>query len=342
MNRFFINFFIFVFIFSVFTWFRFNLPAKDVVGTDFDAIYLESKKLMVGEHIYSRILTGSITDQFAGGYGKYPVLFPSVYYFMILFSNFGKISSKVLLENFQFLIYILDMLTSIVIFKLLSHKSNISVGYLGVCFWLFNRWNTNGYYGVVFDSVSFLFLLTSAYFFERKNYLSAVFLSLSLLLKHFGLFVLPIYTLIWLKENGFKKSLIYSCISFLPLVLFSIPSLLIDSKGFFYSIMFNFTRNPDEDFFLPKFGQIAYQAYQQDSLFVRFLMLMINRIYFFGSYFLMLFVSYINNIKILNALLLVFFWFFLFNSKAFAQYNIWMVGSIIANFYLLFPNKINS
>ena len=41
----------------------------------------------------------------------------------------------------------------------------------------------------------------------------------------------------WLKENGFKKSLIYSSISFFPLVLFSVPSLLIDSKGFFYSII---------------------------------------------------------------------------------------------------------
>jgi len=237
MNKFLLNFLIFIFIFSIFTWFRFNLPAKDVVGTDFDAIYLESKKLMAGEHIYSRILTGSITDQLAGGYGKYPVLFPSVYYFMILFSNFGKISADVLLQNFQFLIYIVDILTAIVIFKLLSNKSSTSVGYLGVCFWLFNRWNTNGYYGVVFDSVSFLFLLISAYFFGRKNSVSAIFLALSLLIKHFGLFILPIYSLMWLKENGFKKSLIYSSISFLPLLLFSIPSLLIDSKGFFYSII---------------------------------------------------------------------------------------------------------
>jgi len=323
---------IFLIILNIAIFFRLNLPEKEVVGSDFDAIYTETQKMLKGESIYSRILTGSLTDQFAGGYGKYPVLFPSVYYGMAVFSGFGKIDVGLLFKWLQIVILFSDFITSFIIFKVLNKSTGSIVAFVGVIFWLFNRWASNGYFGGAFDPIAFMFLAISTYNFKKLPVISAIFLAISILVKHFGLFVLPLYTIIWFREYGIGRAIKYASIVVAPLFIISIPSLVRDYKGFFYSIMFNFTRKQDEDFFLPFMDQISYQAYQQKNLSIRFLTLMINRVYFLGSYFLILLVPFYKKISAYQVILLVFAWFFLFHSKAFAQYNIWLVGAIILSF----------
>ena len=216
--------------------FRLNILDATGMGSDFDYIQEESVKLSRGESIYSRILKGSLTHEEDSG-GKLPVLLPSVYYFTIVFTNFGKISLQQSYDNFQYFILIADVISSLFIFTYLKKQRGLFLGFFGLIFFLFNRWSTNAFFGGYFDPVALMFLIISLYFLGKRNYTSAIFLSLSILFKHFGLFVLPVYLIFWLNKNGVKTTVKYMLTVLVPVIITIIPSALVDFKGFFYSIM---------------------------------------------------------------------------------------------------------
>jgi len=306
--------------------FRANILDATGYGADFDYIRQESMKLSRGESIYSRILKGSLTHEEASG-GKLPVLLPSVYYFMQIFTNNGKISLEQSYDNFQYLILVADIISALFIYTYLKKRKGVFIGMLGLFFFLFNRWSTNAFFGAYFDPVALMFLIVSLYYLGKKNIVSALLLSISILFKHFGLFVLPIYLIFWLNKYGWRNALKFILVVIVPIVISIIPSILVDFKGFFYSIMFNFTRKPDDNFFLPFMDNISHLAYQEEILKNRFIVLMINRLYFLLSYLPLLWVTYKNKFSIKQIAFLVFFWFFLFNSKAFPQYYVWFIGT---------------
>jgi len=315
-----------LFILMFFVWFRFNIQDATGKGSDFDYIRQESLKLSRGEHIYSRILTGSLTHEEASG-GKLPVLLPSVYYFIGFFTNYGKISLEKSYDNFQYLILVSDAISALFIYKYLRRKKGLIVAVLGLLFFLFNRWSTNAFFGGYFDPVALMFLIVSIYYFGKRNVLSAILLSCSILFKHFGIFVLPVYFIFWLNRNGLKTSIKNVLMVVVPVILISIPVALMDFKGFFYSIMFNFTRKSDDNFFLPLMDKVSTIAYQEGVLKNRFLVLSINRLYFLISYIPILLAGFYSKFTFKQCIFLVFFWFFLFNSKAFPQYYVWFIGT---------------
>ena len=210
-------------IFILFFVFRVNIQDATGVGSDFDFIRKESIKLSKGEPIYSRILSGSLTHEEASG-GKLPVLLPSVYYFMMLFTGFGKVGLVQSYNNFQFLILVCDVISSLYIYSYLKKRQGVFVGFFGLFFYLFNRWSTNAFFGGYFDPVALMFLLISLYYLGKRNIVSAIFLSCSILFKHFGMFVFPVYFIYWFKKYGIRKSFIYALYVILPIVLTILPS----------------------------------------------------------------------------------------------------------------------
>ncbi|MDA1338188.1 MAG: hypothetical protein O2871_02395 [bacterium] len=306
--------------------FRTNILDATGYGADFDYIRNESIKLSRGEPIYLRILKGSLTHEEASG-GKLPVLFPSVYYFMMVFTDFGKISVEQSYDNFQYLILVADIFSALIIYTYLKEKQGRLTGFFGLIFFLFNRWSTNAFFGGYFDPVALVFLIASIYYLGKKNILSAILLSCSILFKHFGLFVLPVFAIYWFKHYGIKNMLKYILFVVVPIIITIIPSIFVDFKGFFYSIMFNFTRKPDDNYFLPFMDNVSQITYQEGVLKNRFVILMINRLYFIFSYLPILYLTYKDKFSIKLLVFLVFFWFFLFNSKAFPQYYVWFIGT---------------
>jgi len=318
-------------IFVLFYWFRLNLPEKNYFGSDFQNYYNESIKLMLGKSIYSRILKESITIQSSDPTQKYATAFPSVYVIIGSFAVYGQFTGKMLYLMLQKLILIVDLLSGLLIFSYTKKKSNIWVAYTALIFWLFNRWTSRAYVKIVMDPIPFFFLICSLYWFESKKKLSAGFLALSILFKHFGLFLIPFYTISWYKKGNFKEMLTYLSIVLMPLAITSFPFIIRDIKGFIFSVGFNLTRQQDPDFHLPFLDKIYYQSYQVTSMLSKLMIIMIGKLYFFGTYTLLLISHLFNRKSITGVVALVFIWFFYFHSVYLAQYNIWMVGMLLFN-----------
>jgi len=315
----------------VYVWFRLNLPDKSYYGSDFQNYYNESVKLLNGDSIYSRILTESITIQSEDPTAKYATAFPIVYIVIGLVSMVLKYSGTQMYMLLHNSILVVDFITGIVIFLYTKKRTNLIIAYFSIVFWLFNRWTSRAYVKTVIDPIPLMFLILSLYYFETKKKLSAGFLALSILLKHFGLFLLPFYFVAWYKKRNYKELIILLSLAILPLIVTSFPFVVKDYKGFIFSVGFNLTRQQDPDFHLPFLDQIYYQSYQVTSMASKLMTIMMGKLYFFGTYMLLLAAFIYSKRSLTRAVGLVFIWFFFFHSVYLAQYNIWMVGAILLN-----------
>jgi len=320
-----------ILILVVYVWFRINLPEKQYFGSDFQNYYNESIKLYSGDPIYSRILSESITIQSSDPTEKYATAFPSVYIIVGAVAVYGQFTGKAIYLMLQNLILVIDFLAGLLIFFYVKRQSNIWVAYTALIFWLFNRWTSRAYVKIVMDPIPFFFLLCSLYWFESKKKLSAGFLALSILFKHFGLFLIPFYLISWYKKGNFKEMLTYLSIVVIPLAITSLPFVITDVKGFIFSVGFNLTRQQDPDFHMPFIDKIYYESYQVNSMFSKLMIIMIGKLYFFGTYTLLLISHLVSRKNLAGVVALVFIWFFYFHSVYLSHYNIWMVGMILFN-----------
>ncbi len=90
------------------------------------------------------------------------------------------------------------------------------------------------------DSLCTIFLLFSIYFLKNEELRrSAIMMSLALLIKQYAVFPLIFLLMFILKRYGQKRACIFLAIVSLPLIVISIPYLLVDPEPYFRAITFS-------------------------------------------------------------------------------------------------------
>jgi len=143
----------------------------------------------------------------------------------ILKKTFHLSSQSALLQLFKFPNNLADILTAILIYKIIARKK-ARWALLGLIFYLFNPaliFNSS-VWGQL-DSFLNLLMLVSLYFLleGEKVFLSALFLSLSVLVKPQALFILPVFAVFLFKKYKIQKSIKFFSIFVLTTLLLSLP-----------------------------------------------------------------------------------------------------------------------
>lgn len=120
-----------------------------------------------------------------------------------------------------------DVATGFLIFRVVSRfsaKHNKSLALFSACLYLFNPavFANSTLWGQV-DSLTSLTVVASVFFARDKPVFSALALGVGALIKPQAVFIVPIVGLLWLKEYGIGRSIVYTLTSFASFLLGFVP-----------------------------------------------------------------------------------------------------------------------
>ncbi len=202
--------------------------------------FLEGERLLQGQNLYERILGSDMRHN-----DKYATYLP-------MFYQLAHWTQALGLDHFArwslfwreiFLIF--NIATGALLFYIPYKKGLTLLAVFSSLFWLFNRWTLTVTVSSDFDFIPMFFLILGLIFFPRRLWISGLLIGLSLSLKHFGIYLVPLLIIAAWQATNVKQALIYLfSIIAIPLLV-SMPFLLLNWKPFILSIIFSATRNPD-------------------------------------------------------------------------------------------------
>ncbi len=203
-----------------------------------------ARQLSSGENPYSKILKGNLLIN-----DKYPTLFPLYYQYLALLDNIGGNYFENTIDMHRQVIFASQVIGAIAIYLIFRREKRYFVGALAAAFFVFNKWTLANVMDAKQDIIAIAALMIALYFFTSKNkkglYAAAFFYGISMGIKHLGIFVSPIFLIpIIYKKINFRETLVYALLFLVPTIFISLPIILDSPDGFFYSIMFSFTRIP--------------------------------------------------------------------------------------------------
>jgi uncharacterized membrane protein len=288
--------------------------APDLTGRDIYYSYVEGQRLVAGENPYARVLDGDQRQN-----RKYATYLP-VFYELSALSQVLGLREFPRWAGFWRVVFLLCVLgTAALIFVRLWRAGLLVLAVLGTSMWLFNRWGLAvSRYGNL-DVVPIFLLLLSLWLFPRRRLLALVLFGLSLGLKQIGILAVPLF-LIWeWREPGDRpaRRVAFAALAIAAIPLASaLPFLVWNATGFFRSMLFSVTRNPEP--FLGAFaaGDVLGLVGVPAKLPMALLLLL--------TYVL----AWQGRLGRHAAVLLVMVTFVDFNSVVFAQYLTWLVPFI--------------
>jgi hypothetical protein len=218
-----------------------QLSVDELKQEDIYFIWLEGKRIALGENPYARILDGNLRIN-----DKYPTYFPVTYFAIALFHKLGFTEFKDWLIVWRPLTWLFHVGLVFVIFRAFQRRGAWLLGAVAVGILVFGRWSL---YIVRVHHIEFaaiFFLIYSLVILRKQTRLSLFMYSLSLGIKHIAVFLLPLYLIyVWIETNrgdrlkkvGLGLLLILS----VPL-LTSLPFIILNADSFFKSIVFSATR----------------------------------------------------------------------------------------------------
>lgn len=274
-------------------------------------VWVEGRRLLAGENPYARVLSGDLRHN-----KKYATYLP-VFYELSAVSQAAGLREFPRWVGFWRVVFLLCLLgTAALIFARLARGGLLGLAMLGASLWLFNRWGLAGSRYASLDFVPVFLLVLSLWLFPRRRLPALLLFGLSLGFKPIGLLLVPLYLVwVWREPGGQaarRVALAALAIGAIPIAA-SLPFIVWNAPGFFRSILFSVTRNPEP--FLGAFaaGDVLGLVGVPAKIPMAVLLLLTYALAWQGK------------IGRHAAVLLVMVIFVDFNSVLFAQYMIWLV-----------------
>ena len=279
-------------------------------------IWIEGKRLLLGENPYARILSGNMREN-----SKYATYFPLFYLFSYLTQLLGWKEYSNWIDLWRHIFLLFNLGIAALIFYTFYQNRLFIFAIFSSSFWLFNRWTLYVTMIAHIEFIPIFFLITSLILFRRNKYTSLILFSLSLALKQIAVFLLPLY-LIWVWQSVESKKTKETLISFGVILsipfLTSLPFIFWNQEGLIKSILFSATRNPGGHFNAPSLDALIMNAVPnfvgiKAKLPMLFLMALI-------------YLSVIQRkLGMYTSSLITMFIFIDFNSVLFGQYFCWTI-----------------
>ncbi len=216
-------------------------PASDLMGQDIYYIWLEGKRIVVGENPYARVLASDMRAN-----DKYATYFPLAYLCSALLQKFGFPEFLHWLYLWRPLSFLFHIGIVALVLKFFYVRGLWLFGFAVAGILLLGRWSVYITRVHHLEFAAIFFLLLSLLLLEAQTRWALLAFSLSLEIKQIAIFLLPLYLIyLWkttpktkrLNEVGGGLLIILS----IP-VLTSLPFLAWDVEGFAKSILFSATR----------------------------------------------------------------------------------------------------
>ncbi|NEO68544.1 hypothetical protein [Moorena sp. SIO3H5] len=285
-------------------------------GHDIYYSWVEGKRILSGENPYARVLSGNMREN-----QKYATYFPLFYWLSALTQllGFQDYSDWISLWRPIFLMVNIGI-AGLIFYHLYNHNLFI-FGWFAALFWLLNRWTLYVSIDANLDFLGIFFLILSLMLLPKHKLTAFLMFSFSLGIKQIAIFLLPLY-LIWAwqssEDNPVKDTLIALLLILVIPGITSLPFILWNAEGFFKSILFSATRNPDGHVNAPSLdGLITLSNPDFIGIKAKLPMLLVMSLVFLSAIK--------RQIGIYTSALLTMCVFIEFNSVIFNQYFCWVV-----------------
>ncbi len=223
-----------------------SLWTKQKKHEDIYYAWVEGGRILNGENPYAKVLDGDMrTNQ------KYATYFPVFYELSALSQWAGLRDYDSWLAFWRVVFLFFYLAIAGVLFSFVYLRAGLPGALFAAAFWMFSRWPLYVSQVSHLDFLPIFFLLLSLLLFRQNRGASLLLYGLSLGLKQLAIFLGPLY-LIWIwqeaKTDRLKQVLggLLTIIS-VPLAA-SLPFLVWNAEGFFKSVLFSVTRNPNNHF----------------------------------------------------------------------------------------------
>lgn len=216
-------------------------PASDLMGQDIYYIWLEGKRIIVGENPYTRVLASDMRAN-----DKYATYFPLAYLVSAWLQKLGFREFLDWLYLWRPLSFLFHLGIVALVLRFFYARGLWLFGFAAAAILLLGRWSIYITRVHHLEFAAIFFLLFSLLLLKNRTRWSLLSFSLSLGIKQIAIFLLPLY-LIYLWKTAAKTKRINELgvglliILSIP-VLTSLPFLAWDAEGFVKSILFSATR----------------------------------------------------------------------------------------------------
>jgi len=203
--------------------------------------YTEAMKIKEGKDPYERILGQDLRLN-----RKYPTFLPSSYLLLLALAAPFDYDFVALTFVVRCLTALFASLAAFVLLKIGREHRVPLLGLAAASLWLFNRWSVYNFAQARLDVLALSCAVFAVYFYRTEAlFWPFLLMSISLGIKHLGVFVLPLFLFDSLRERrwGSLCRRMFILLS-IPLA-FSLPFVLRNPSGFLYSLGFSFTRLPE-------------------------------------------------------------------------------------------------
>lgn len=305
-------------------------------GSDTQFEVLAARQINNGGNPYKEILDKDLLNN-----DKYATLLPLYYQYLGLLDRVAQGNFEEIMDIHRDVLFIAQIVGAIAIYLIFKREDKPFVGIVAGTFWIFNRWTLANVMYAKQDIIAIAAMLVSLYFFTNKKtwgyYLAALFFGISLGIKHIGVFISPIFLLpIVYKKLKFREILVYAFLLLIPTFLIGLPIILDSVLGFFYSIMFSFTRAPNHtgDGKYVYHSLVLYEVGVKNNNIIYYVLPRLPLVIFtFSSTILML----LKKIPIFAYCLIGVFVFVALNPTLLEQYFTWIAPLV---FLTMIENKV--
>ena len=216
-------------------------PKTEDRNDDIYFTFLEGDRLLRGENPYARVLEGDMREN-----EKYATYLPLFYYLSAGVQLLGIVEYPQWLAFWRPVFLLASSWIAICIFWRAWATRHRVFAVAASLFWLFNRWTLHVSISADLDFLPLALLLTSWALLGRRPRAALVVLGTSIAIKHYGVFLAPLFLMSVWRTSTDPKARIWKDLLLLgsaPLIA-SLPFLFLDADAFAKSILFSVTRNP--------------------------------------------------------------------------------------------------
>lgn len=237
-----------------------SIPPRDLRSEDIFFIWLEGKRIILGDNPYARVLASNLRVN-----DKYATYFPLAYLFSALTQKLGLTEYRQWLLVWRPLSYLFHIGIAALILRAFQQRRAWILGLAAALIMLLNRWSL---YVIKVHHVEFaaiFFLLLSLLLLRKTDKLALLAYSLSLGIKQIAIFLLPLYFIHIFRQAAPDKRRQDIGVGLLIIlsipIITSMPFLIWNAEGFVKSILFSATRLAESH--IP--GAPSLDAYAADS-----------------------------------------------------------------------------
>jgi hypothetical protein len=245
------------------------LPPISDETKDIYFMYLEGQRITQGTNPYLRILGGNMREN-----DKYPTYLPLFYLVAALGQRLGLTDYQAWLAALRWVLLPINVGLGALLYWILYRRRGLALALACGLIWLLNRWNLRLWRLGYMDCAAILCLVLSLWLLHKRRMTALLLFSLSLALKHYGIFLVPLYLIDAWQENPERR---WTATMTSGLVIASIPVMLLppflfwpgqspatNASGLAHSLLFSATRDASRDIDAPSldaiFGFSGWQA----------------------------------------------------------------------------------